>query len=118
MSMAALDPEFQNMTNSVESAGRLSGWSDATGEVPRENWPMMVRFGDINDPKTVEPVDPGAFGVKRILLETTSDYVTTGIGKRLEWIKKVNGSYLHGGFSSRGAPLGLTGLAFSTEVKK
>ena len=47
---------------------------------------MMVRFADINDPKSVERVDPKAVGVKRILLETTNDDVTTGIEKRLGWL--------------------------------
>ena len=82
MSMAALDPEFRN--DIVESARRIAGsWSTREGEVARADWPMMVRFRDINDPKSVEKVDPEAIGVKRILLETTNDDVTTGIEKRL-----------------------------------
>lgn len=50
------------------------------------NWPMMVRFRDLNDPKSVEAVDPEAVGVKRIRLETTGDDVTTGLKKRLPWL--------------------------------
>lgn len=46
----------------------------------------MVRFRDINDPRTVEMVEPEAVGVKRILLEATQDPVTTGIEKRLGWM--------------------------------
>ena len=49
-------------------------------------WPMMVRFGNINDPKSVRKVDPDAIGVTRISLETTGDDVTTGIEKRLGWL--------------------------------
>ena len=49
---------------------------------------MMVRFRNINDPKSVERVKPEAIGVKRILLETTSDDVTTGIEKRLGWLSE------------------------------
>lgn len=47
----------------------------------------MVRFGDLNDPKSVKQVDPEAVGVRRIVLETTSDPVTTGIEKRLGWLR-------------------------------
>jgi hypothetical protein len=49
---------------------------------------MMVRFRDLNDPKSVERVDPEAAGVKRIIVETTGDDVTTGIEKRLGWLGK------------------------------
>lgn len=65
-------------------ASRLSGAGNgqAKGELPRAEWPMMVRFRDLNDPKSVEKVDPDAIGVKRIVLETTSDAMTTGIEKR------------------------------------
>jgi hypothetical protein len=58
--------------------------------LPRADWPLMVRFGDISDPKTVEQVDPDTIGVKRILLETTSDDVTTGIEKRIPWIDHLD----------------------------
>ena len=82
-SMATLDQEYRN--DWVESAGRISGsWSTRRGEVPRADWPLMVRFRDIKDPTSVEPVDPDTIGVKRIVLETTSDEVTTGIEKRLD----------------------------------
>lgn len=49
--------------------------------------PMLVRFRDIRDPKSVEKVSPEAAGVKRIWVETTSDAVTTRIEKRLGWLK-------------------------------
>jgi hypothetical protein len=83
-----------------KAVNRLGGWSgSATGEMPREDWPVMVRFHNINDPKSVERVDPEAVGVKRILLETTSDDVTTGIEKKLPpWFQKLasTGSRLDG----------------------
>jgi hypothetical protein len=84
MSMKTLDPAFKN--DIVESAGRLGGWSTHAGEVPRQYYPLMVRFRDLNDPKSVERVDPKAAGVKRIMLETTGDDVTTGIKERLGWL--------------------------------
>jgi hypothetical protein len=85
LSMAVLDPAYQN--DWVESAGRIAGsWSTLKGEAKREDWPMMVRFKDLNDPKSVERVDPDSIGVTRIVLETTSDDVTTGIEKTLGWL--------------------------------
>ena len=69
-------------------ASRLSsaGNGVAKGQLPRAEWPMMVRFRNLGDPKSVEIVDPDAIGVTRIVLETTSDAVTTGIEKRLGWL--------------------------------
>ncbi len=71
-----------------KAVNRLSGSGDGEvkAELPRDDWPMMVRFRDINDPKSVERVKPEAIGVKRITLETTSDDVTVGIEKRLRWL--------------------------------
>jgi hypothetical protein len=91
---------------------------DNGSQVSNNNWPMMVLFRDLNDPKSVERVDPEAIGVKRIMLETTGDDVTTGIEKRLGWLSSLKGGYLHGGFTSRDAPLGLDGSKFSTEIGK
>ena len=72
----------------MADGGKLgSTWfSEYRAELPRADWPLMVRFGDISDPKTVEQVDPDTIGVKRILLETTRADVTTGIEKRLGWL--------------------------------
>jgi hypothetical protein len=64
-------------------AKKMGGWfGPYKADLPRTAWPMMVRFRDINDPKTVERVDPAAISVTRIALETTADAVTTGIEKR------------------------------------
>ncbi|MEO6202469.1 MAG: hypothetical protein ABIU05_13315 [Nitrospirales bacterium] len=55
-------------------------------DLPRQNYPLLVTFTDINDPKTVQQVDPGnlaaTFGpgvsLKRITLEITDEPVTEG----------------------------------------
>lgn len=65
-----------------------------TTELQFSKLPMLVRFRDISDPKSVERVDPNnlaaSFGRSVKLLsatiEITSDPVTTGIGKRLVWL--------------------------------
>jgi hypothetical protein len=86
-------------------------------EVATEDLPLLVRFRDINDPKSVEQVNPDdlatSFGrgvyLKRATVEITKEPVTTGITKRLAWLERLKGGYLHGGFTSRDAPLGLQG---------
>jgi hypothetical protein len=63
-------------------------------DVPLQKLLLLVRFGDLNDPKTVERVDPADLaasfgpGVKlvRATIEITKDPVTTGIEKRLPWL--------------------------------
>jgi len=85
LSMAVLDPKFKN--DIVESAGRIAGsWSTLKGDVSRANYPLMVRFRDINDPKSVEEVSPYVIDVKRVWIETTRDSVTTGVENRLKWL--------------------------------
>lgn len=72
--------------------------------IPRETLPMLVRFRDINDPKTVERVDPGkidaSFGpgvsLKSATFQVTDDPVTKGIAKRLPWLGTVGSGMLDG----------------------
>jgi hypothetical protein len=74
----------------VASVGKLGGWfADYKAELPREDWPLMVQFRNINDPSTVEGVEPGRRGIRRILLETTGDDVTMGIEKKLLWLREA-----------------------------
>ena len=58
---------------------------------------MLVTFGDINDPKSVERIDPAAIGVRRIIVEVTDEPVTTGIEKRLGWLGSHRGSLDYSG---------------------
>jgi hypothetical protein len=101
--------------------------------------PLLVRFRDINDPKTVERVDPAnlsaAFGpgvrLTAARIETVPSGlwpfnlfdlpgpqalfgvpITRGIEQRLGWLQALQGTYLHGGFTSRDAPMGLHGGDF------
>lgn len=74
----------------VRVLGRASGQAD----IPQNLLPFMVRFRDINDPKTVERIDPAnlaaSFGpgvkLNKAMIEITRDSVTTRIGKRLTWL--------------------------------
>ena len=57
-------------------------------------YPMLVTFGDLSDPTSVERVDPdglaASFGegyaLKRITVQLTDDPVTTGIEEQLAWL--------------------------------
>ena len=67
-----------------------------TAELPRDNWPMMIRFRNLNDPRTLERVDPAAISVKRITLTVTKEPVTVGIEKRLGWLEKLENFHYDG----------------------
>ena len=64
-------------------------------QIPLDILPMLVCFRDIADPKSVERVDPNnlaaAFGpgvtLKRATLGITDQPITTGIEKRLPWLR-------------------------------
>jgi hypothetical protein len=66
-------------------------------ELSPSDLPLLVRFRDINDAKTVERVKPGDLGasfgpgvyLKRATVEITKDPVTTGIEKRLPWLESL-----------------------------
>jgi len=77
----------------TDFARRVAAYTDVI-EVHPADLPMLVRFRDINNPATVEKVDPNnlakSFGagvkLQRATLQITSDPVTTGIEKRLGWL--------------------------------
>ncbi|MBV7257950.1 hypothetical protein KCG44_14290, partial [Pacificimonas sp. WHA3] len=64
---------------------------DYQAVIAAENYPKFVRFRDITDPTSIEPVDPDAlaasFGegyvLRQIAIHTTDQQVTRGIAKRL-----------------------------------
>ena len=66
--------------------------------------PMLITFGDLKDPKSVERVEPddlaASFGpgmtLKRVIVAVTSDAVTVGIEKRLGWLKSYYNRQLDG----------------------
>tara|TARA_R110000868_G_scaffold409282_1_gene694495 strand:- start:4338 stop:5030 length:693 start_codon:yes stop_codon:yes gene_type:complete len=81
--------------NFWKAVGRLGGWfCSAKADLPRIDWPMMVRFHDVNDPKSVEQVAPQAVGINRIFLETTANDITTGIEHKLAWLPRQTGSFV------------------------
>lgn len=107
-------------------------------------YPMLVAFEDMSDPKTVQrvlkwkrntaPRYPETYSLeedyfekifgegvklKYITVEVMNEPVTWGvIDKMLPWLKGLNGGYLHGGFTARGAPLGLSGGNFQIDLDR
>lgn len=81
----------------------------------KSQYPTMVTFKDIKDPKSVIAVDranlAGTFGagvkLKDVTIEMTDDNVTWGVDTYLAWLAGLKGGYLDGAFSSRNSPLGL-----------
>jgi hypothetical protein len=74
-------------------------------DVPRDQYPLLVTFTDLNDPTTVLRVDPAdlaaSFGpgvsLKRIKLEITDEKVTKGsIERLLTWLDEYYGKKLDG----------------------
>lgn len=99
MSMRTMDPAMTN-TKKDQSAKRIARGDGIKSpvDVAPENYPMLVTFTDINDPKSVKRVDPANLAasfevgvrLKRIVVEVTDDAVTTGIEKRLAWLVQVD----------------------------
>lgn len=66
--------------------------------------PMLVTFGDLDDPTSVERVDPDnlaatlgeGVSLKRITVQVTDDPVTTGIEQRLGWLPNYYDKMLDG----------------------
>lgn len=94
--------------------------------LPLTSLPLLVRFRDLNNPKTVERVDPldmgRSFGAGAKLVRATLEIVpagiwpfnwfgitgepiTTGIDQRLAWLKRLKGGYLDGAFAGGGPAL-------------
>ena len=87
---------------------------------------MLVRFRDLNDPKTVEQVDPldltKTFGPSVRLVGATLEIasagiwplnwigitgapLTTGIEQKLKWLRPLKGGHLDGAFAGGGPAL-------------
>ena len=85
----------------------------------RSAYPMLVTFGDLDEPTSVALVDPddlaASFGegyaLKRITVQMTDDPVTTGIDERLGWLGNVYEMGLENADFPDGFPVGdFTGL--------
>ena len=97
MVLATLDPEFDN--SMVQSTQKLSNIVTEGYLLPvaPQNYPRLVRFANVNDPTSVQKVDPrdlsASFGegyrIKAVTAQIVQNAVTTGIEKRLPWIEHL-----------------------------
>lgn len=82
---------------STRYPGRLADAKGKSYAVSVEQLPPLIRFREIEDPMTVERVDPAdlaaSFGPDVVLrsahLEITRDEVTVGIAGRLPWLARL-----------------------------
>jgi hypothetical protein len=96
-------PGSEKLVAMVEMLGRKESLGRAVVMRP-DDFPKLVRFRDIRDPKSVELVDPNdltkSFGagskLRRIVLTVTHEPVTTGIEKRFSWVKEVQNTQFDG----------------------
>ena len=107
----------------------LSFWKRVGGQLDRDGYPMLVTFGDLDDPTSVEKVDPkdlaATFGegvsLKRITVQVTDDPVTSGIEERLGWLPDVRGALVFlpiAEYPPRGTPLPLHNTLTDGNFKK
>lgn len=91
------EPESEEQYLWRDSAELWPSHPDTIGLKNTNPLPMLVRFGDLSDPTSVEEVKPddlaASFGpgvkLKRITIEQTDQPVTTEIGKRLGWLDNL-----------------------------
>ena len=87
---------FANMLDMTRPIDLPATFRDVGHLKDRPARPMLVTFGDLADPTTVETVDPdnlaATFGdgvsLRRITVQMTDDPVTSGIGQRLGWLSE------------------------------
>lgn len=121
MSLRNLQPNCRQTYGSPEECtvdALVSRLADAGPGKPMivkpEDYPMLVTFGDLNDPTSVDRVDPddlaASFGegveLKRITVQLTDDPVTTGIEQRLGWLERPFSDREQNSEFPRGIPLG------------
>tara|TARA_R110000772_G_scaffold73353_11_gene160431 strand:+ start:328 stop:1089 length:762 start_codon:yes stop_codon:yes gene_type:complete len=76
------------------------GYKDKKHPKHISNYPLFVRFRDVDDPKTIEFVDPddltfsfgNGYDLKGITVQITDEHVTQSILARLPWLNRQTGS--------------------------
>ena len=85
----------RELTTVEERGDQLARGIQGVQPLPKKNYPLLVTFTDITDPKTVQQVDPenlaATFGpgvsLKRITLEITDEPVTAGRIEKFDFLK-------------------------------
>lgn len=77
-----------------EALTRLTRLKGESAVISTTNYPLLVTFRSLDDPSTVELVDPRDLAsrlgqgtrLKRITIQITDDPITYGIGDKLRWL--------------------------------
>jgi hypothetical protein len=95
-----------DLPNGIESKAKIDAFaaSKTRVELPAAALPLLVRFGNPDDPSTVEIIDPdhldAAFGpgvkIKNVSVEITDEPVTKGIADKLKWLARPAREQLRG----------------------
>lgn len=93
---AWIDKAMQILDGDIPAGPQNIRFSKPENYNKSKEYPLLVRFRDINDPKSVELVQPddlaASFGagvkLRRLTVEVTDEDVTVGIRERLEWLSK------------------------------
>jgi hypothetical protein len=126
MSMKAMDPAY-NHDRKLSAQRIVSGDGiRSPADVAPADYPMLVTFGENNDPTSVTRVDPEGLGfsfgtgvrLKRIRVEVTDEAATSGIEKRLGWLPNVYSMLRGTDFQPKDIPVGDFKSLFSTELSK
>lgn len=96
---AAFGDDAPATLDAAEADGRVVELKPKPGSIPEQSgYPMLVRFRDLADPKSVEQVDPAdlarSFGpgyrLASLTVQVTEEPVTRGIEKRLAWLGRLD----------------------------
>jgi hypothetical protein len=100
--------------DAMRSGAYLHHLTGMTGEyaVPRDFWPVFVRFRDIKDPRSAQIIladqIAAVYGptssVKSVTLEITKDQVSNRIDSILPWLSNVRGAFLRSAGPANTAP--------------
>lgn len=99
------DPAIQLVNGDWRENRRRIRRSKVRLGLTEDEYPMLVYFRDIDDPTTVQRVDPlnlsAIFGtgvrLRRIMIAITEDAITRGIAERLTWLGSQRGSLVFDG---------------------
>ncbi len=102
---AAFGDDKPETLNAAQSDGRVVELHPKPGAIPTQSgYPSLVRFRDLNDPKSIEKVDRDNlatdFGtgvsLRRITIQMVDEAVTGGIEKRLGWFHDYRDRFFDG----------------------
>lgn len=97
-------------------------WRTGTAEVPREEWPILIRFTNTGNPMSAQGIEPDNLEpvlgtnirLKRVLLAMVTEPLTNGIIKRLPWLEQfpTSNPLFSGRLGVRAGDLGLGSMHF------